>query len=357
VDITYTIDEGQDVSSSDFSKVVFTAVIGGVAHTIDGTTVGASSSTGTHKVTWTLPSGLKSADCTMTAAVYPADVPSGNDYMIIDLDTGAISYEGLYATQEESNSRYNTALYKTDKMVLRKVPAGTYRTGDSTHYPSTLTGTDSYKINTQKNWTTDRDYYMGVFPVTHVQYAKVFDMDPSSKTAAASGNIADHRPVEGVSWFRLRCDAVADAYYVAATSSIPAAVGANKGTFFQRLNYRTGKYFDLPTEVMWEIAARAGTDTYFYWGNTTNDIGTASNNILDYVICKLNSGSLTFAVGSRLPNNWGLYDMVGNVTQLCLDDTVSNSMSLRKDAFTPATVSNPGSQTDASEKRSRSCLS
>lgn len=357
VDITYTIDEGQDVSSSEFSKVVFTAVIDGVAHTIDGTAVGASTGTGTHKVTWTLPSGLKCSNCTMTAAVYPADVPSGNDYMIIDLDTGAISYEGLYATQEESNSRYNTASYKTVKMVLRKVPAGTYRTGDSVHYPNTLTGTDQYKINTDKNWTTDRDYYMGVFPVTQAQYVRVYDSHPSAKTTAASGNVVEHRPVENVSWFRLRCDPIANPYYVPPTSSVPASVGAHKGTFFQRLNYRTGKCFDLPTEVMWEIAARAGTDTYFYWGNTTNEIGNTSNTILEYVICNLNSGSSTFAVGSRLPNNWGLYDMVGNVYQLCLDDVLSGSMSQRTDAFTPACFSSPASQTDTAEKRVRSNLS
>ena len=357
VDITYTVGEGQDVSSSEFSKVVFTAVIDGATHTIDGTTVGASSSTGTHKVTWTLPSGLKCANCTMTAAVYPADVPSGNDYMIIDLDTGTISYEGLYATQDESNSRYNTALYKTDKMVLRKVPAGRYRTGDSTYYPSTLTGQDQYKINTTKtNWNTDRDYYIGVFPVTQAQYVKVYDGNTSAKTNVINGNIVEHRPVERVTWFRLRVDPFAESYYTAPTSSIPAATGANKGTFFQRLNYRTGKYFDLPTEVMWEIAARAGADTCFYWGTTTNNIGDASNNILDYVVCKLNSGSSTVAVGSRLPNNWGLYDMVGNVFQLCLDYAQSGSMSLRKDVFTPACPSSP-TASNALERRARSCLS
>ena len=333
VDISYTIEGGQELATSNFCKIVFSTVIEGNSYTIDGSSVGASASAGTHKVTWTLPSGLKSANCTMTAAVYPADVPSGNDYMIIDLDTGAISYEGLFATQDESNSRYNTALYKTSKLALRKVPAGTYTTGDDDHFPSTLTGQEQYDRNSSKSWATDRDYYIGVFPVTQRQYSNVCGANPSSKKAAISGNIADHRPVETVSWFRLRVSATDDQVYYAPTSPVPA-VTSNTGTFLQRLNFKTGKYFDLPTELMWEIAARANTTTYYYWGNTTNSI-------LDYVSCSENNGggTSTMEVGTRIPNGWGLYDLLGNVYQICLDDRTSDNLTARTSVFKPACVS------------------
>ena len=70
LDITYTVNDGQDVSASTFKMIVFTAVVGGTTYTIDGVTdVGASANTGTHTVTWTVPSGVKDANCTMTAAV------------------------------------------------------------------------------------------------------------------------------------------------------------------------------------------------------------------------------------------------------------------------------------------------
>ena len=328
VDIAYTIEGGQDLVSSNFCKIVFTTTIGSKTYTIDGTSLGASASEGSHKVTWTLPSGQRGANCTMTAAVYPADEPSGNDYMIVDLATGEVAYEGLLATQDESNRRYNTALYKTDKMILRKVPAGgPYPTGDSTNYSSGNTP------NTAKKWTTDRDYYIGVYPVTQYQYKKLVGSNKSLKTTAATGNIVNHRPEDNVSWYDLRRPAgYTDKF--ASTSSVPA-VAANSGTFFQRLNYVTGKYFDLPTEVMFEIAERAGAETYFYWGNTTNSI-------LQYVACIETTGTAsmpngtTMAVGTFLPNAWGLYDMAGNMYEWCRDEAVNGDLANRSDVFTPA---------------------
>lgn len=314
VDITYTVAGGQDLAAGNYRKIVFTTVIAGTAYTIDGVKdVGASANSGTHTVTWTLPDGVKSSSCTMSAAVYPSDTPSGDDYMVIDLTKTSdnITYEGLLVSQDASNARYNAAAYKTDKLVLRKVPAGgTYPTGDSPNYST---------------WTTDRDYYIGVFPVTQYQYNLVYGSNPSAKTSPIDGNEVAHRPVEMVSWDDLRLSATAP------TSSIPAEATAS-GTFFQRLNYATGnKYgFDLPTEVMFEIAERAGATTLYYWG----DAADAS-----YVVCKENSGSSTVAVGSRLPNAWGLYDTAGNVWEWCLDDKVSGDISGRVDAFTAAWAS------------------
>ena len=323
VDITYTIGGGQDLADGSFQKIVFTTVIDGVTYTIDGVKdVGASANAGTHTVTWTLPSGVKSTSCTMSAAVYAADAPSGDDYMIIDLTKTSdnVIFEGLLATQDASNERYNTATYKTDKLVLRKVPAGgLYPTGDSANYSS------GNAADSAKTWTTAKDYYIGVFPVTQYQYKKLYGSNPSAKTSTISGNTTDHRPVEQVSWDDLRLSTTAS------TSSIPA-VASNSGTFFQRLNYITGNQynFDLPPEVMFEIAERAGATTTYYWGNTM---------VTNYVVCSDNSGSSTVAVGSRLPNAWGLYDTAGNVWEWCLDDKVNGNLTARTDAFTPAWAS------------------
>ena len=156
VDITYTVTDGQDVSSSKYYRIEFTTVISGTPQTIDGNSLGASADSGTHTVTWTAPAGLRCANCTMAASIYDSDIPSGNDYMIIDLTTGGITYEGLFATQAASNARYNTDVdganpYKESKLVLRKIAAGTHQVlADATR-------------------TTDRDYYIGIYPVTRRQ--------------------------------------------------------------------------------------------------------------------------------------------------------------------------------------------
>ena len=322
VDITYTVSGGQNVAAGVFARIVFTAHIGTSNIVIDGVhDIGADASDGTHTVTWTLPPGLRARDCTMTAQLISADNPSGNDYMVIDLATGAITWEGLLATQGDSNSRYNTATYKTDKMVLRKVPAGgTYPTGDDVNYSST---------NPRRDWTTDRDYYIGVFPVTQYQY-EIIGADstyggstPShaSHKSAVAGNEVAHRPVDKMSWNDLRISTTAS------TSSIPATASASSGTFFQRLNCKTGRYFDLPTELMFEIAQRAGATTVYPWGDDTDDLP-------NYAICYENSGNITMAVGTVLPNAWGLYDTTGNVFEWCRD-VDGGSIANATDPFTP----------------------
>ena len=321
VDITYTIVGGQNLAAEEYKKIVFTTVINGTTYTIDGTTdVGASANAGTHTVTWTLPDGVQSTNCTMSAAVYAADVPSGDDYMIIDLTKTSdnITWEGFYATQDASNSRYNTNTYKQSKLVLRKVPRWArrsalpnaaalsaldgYPTGDNTNYSTT---------NSRKDWPTDRDYYIGVFPVTASQYAKVMNATATSST----------KPQVNVSWDDLRLSTTAS------TSSIPVVIESNSGTFLQRLNYITGNKFgfDLPTEVMFEIAERAGATTTYYWGDSM---------VKSNVVSSDNGGSLK-PVGSRPANAWGLYDTCGNAYEWCLDSNVSGNLTARVDAFTP----------------------
>lgn len=311
VDITYTVTDGQDVSSAKYYKIVFTTVIGGNATTIDGNSLGASAETGTHTVTWTAPSGLRCAECTMSAAIYDSDVPSGSDYMIIDLNTGVITYEGLFATQDESNARYNTNVnganaYKESKLVLRKVPAGSHRI---------LAGTTR---------TTDRDYYIGIYPVTRRQYELVgADAISDATEAEAEGNIIAHRPIARVSWSELRTD-------IASTSAIPVVATANTGTFFQRLCYKTGNSlaFDLPTDLMFNTAARAGVTTKYFYGDTADS---------SKVVCLANSGNRRMAVGSKSANAWGLYDVNGNVYERALDTYRGASyMSGRSDIFKPS---------------------
>ena len=339
VDITYTVGDGQDVSSGTYRRVEFTATVNGTDYVIDGGTLGASASDGTHTVTWNPPSGIKATGCTMVARLYSASVPSGNDYMILNLADGSVSYEGAYADQTISDARYNVDEFKTTKMVFRKVPKWSERStlpnaasfegysvtlGDDTFYgypvgyadrPDNmgkyLTASGEKLWNGARASATQYDYYVGIFNVTAAQYNKVYGTTSSDIRPASGGD---------VSWKRLRGD-------IMPADEIANVESSGTGTFLQRLRYLAGNEFafDLPTELMFEIALRAGATTKYWWGDT-----------FDSSKCVFNTGSKQ-NVGTKSANPWGFFDMSGNVLELCRDDNSHLYLNnYFNDPFTPA---------------------
>ncbi len=86
-----------------------------------------------------------------------------------------------------------------------------------------------------------------------------------------------------------------------------------------------GYAYRLPTEAEWEYAARAGTTTPFWWGDTANPTNGAFQGLYPRQFGGEVSpgGSSSFGVqpvASFLPNPWGLYDVHGNLAEWCLDD-------------------------------------
>ena len=92
--------------------------------------------------------------------------------------------------------------------------------------------------------------------------------------------------------------------------------------FCRRLTHRertldripTGYEYRLPTEAHWEYACRAGTETRFSYGEDPE-----YEQLGGYCWYWSNSENTTYLVGGKRPNNWGLYDMHGNVWEWCSD--------------------------------------
>ena len=99
--------------------------------------------------------------------------------------------------------------------------------------------------------------------------------------------------------------------------------------FCKWLSLMTGNYYRLPTEAEWEYACRSGTTSDYYYADDINLIDEYSWN-------KNNSDNSYQRVGQKIPNKWGLHDMLGNVSEWVADsydDNIFKSKKLKKDPF------------------------
>ncbi len=265
---------------------------------------------------------LVTADTVVTATsnhtLYATWAELGSSYLVVDVSggPGATNYPCSYLGDVPPGGW--TDVYKTDRLVLKKIPAGTFTMGSPTNEIGCVTNETQHKV------TLSRGYYIGIFEVTQRQWENVMGNLPSY---FCNSTVYACRPVEQVSSYDIRESSDNSAI----NPNWPQSEQVFGASFMGRLRAKTGLLaFDLPTEAQWEYACRAGSPAALNSGynltNAMSDAHMAEVGRHDYLD---NSGGAftqnsdtnmgTATVGSYLPNAWGLFDMHGNAFEWCLD--------------------------------------
>ena len=328
--VTYTLANGPAVITFDIltngtsgASIGGESVVSGILH---GSDVWMKvTGEGPHTIKWRADAWDGNVDITAAVTAWPLDNPP--DYMVAD-----ISY---YAYDQTNAQRYypsadfvpggvlGNVRYRQTALLMRKIMAKGIKW--------TMGGTSSTRYVTLTN-----NYYMGVFEVTKAQWSQVMG-GYREKSDSHNNNFAftnlfyrEMRPLEIVAYNEIRTSGSRSTYNAANDFPNPP----HGSSFLGIVRQRTHLDFDLPGEAQWEFAARAGHGAG-YWGNgqadsteTLKKIGRFNGNggSTSNFNCGPENG--TAVCGSYAPNDWGLYDMHGNVNEFCLDWNTTDATAL-----------------------------
>ncbi|MBO4715966.1 MAG: SUMF1/EgtB/PvdO family nonheme iron enzyme [Verrucomicrobia bacterium] len=218
----------------------------------------------------------------------------------------SVTFSVLAEGGAAGNADFSTPLSSNVNLDMVWIEPGTFlmgspkdelgRSGDETLHQVTLT----------------KGYWIGKYEVTQAQYKAISGNEPSYFKGA-------DLPVEQVSW-----NEAMD--FCAKLTAIEKAAG----------RLPAGYEYTLPTEAQWEYACRAGTTTALNSGKNLTNTGECPE--MDEVGWYSGNGNATtHPVGQKKPNNWGLYDMHGNVHEWCLDGRGDYPSTAVTDPVAPST--------------------
>lgn len=231
-------------------------------------------------------------------------------YVVVDLSSGPDG-ENFPIRYSLTGPDMSDDTCRTTELWLRLIPPGTFMMGSPADELGRSDNEYLHKV------TITQPFYIGVFEVTYEQYYRVRNV----REYHWNDNLGGY-PTLDVSYEDLRGDV---------NNYRPNGNVVDGNCFFGILRRKTGcNGFDLPSEAQWEYACRFGTETSLNIGkNLTGIQGCHNMNAVGrYMVNGYNGAAISWSsqnintiakVGSFLPNGAGLYDMHGNVSEICLD--------------------------------------
>ena len=298
VTVTYSLDEPAIVTA-DFRENG--ASLGGTNQWSMAGDVFRLVPAGTGTITWNaakdIPGRQLSAVTVELKAWAESDAP---DYLIADLMVGSTCRLRYYPSVDYiPGGIVADEGYRMYYLPFRKIRAKgvTWTMGTSSEKGRSTDGRE-----TAHQVTLNANYYIGVFELTHAQCAAC--------GVSRSGNYNEEYrwrmiPQNRTTWNGYR-------------GTQPPAAPSDSSPF-GKIKARTGLLVDFPTEAQWEYAARGGYGEGT-WGDGSAILATKNTdaNLSKLAFYKSNGGSMT-STGLHLPNGYGLYDMHGNIMEMCQD--------------------------------------